>query len=48
MKIIVPAIPINLVTNLLLSLCVFLRRNQKQEFNFQLVGGLVMRNIYVF
>ena len=41
MKIIVTIIPTNLVANSLLSFFLGFHRNQKQETNFQQVGGLV-------
>ena len=48
-KIIVTRIPSYLVTNLFLSFFFFsLLTNQKQEFGFQQVGGLIMRDISVF
>ena len=47
MKIIVTIIPTSLVTNSLLFLSLFFRRN-KQESDFQQVGSLVTRNISVF
>ena len=46
MKIIVTVIPTDLVTNSPLS--IFFQRNEKQETNFQQVGGLVTRNIFVY
>ena len=46
MKIIVTIIPIDLVTNFILFL--FFLANQKQELDFQQVGGLVTRNTSVF
>ena len=48
MKITVTIIPTSLVRNSLLSLLLSFRRNQKQESNFQQVGGLVTRSISGF
>ena len=47
MKIIITIVPTNLFTNSLLSLFYF-PRNQKQESNFQQVGGPVKRNNSTF
>ena len=48
MNIIVTIIPTDLVTNShLSSFCLFFT-NQKQESDFQQVGGLITRNISVF
>ena len=48
MKIVATIIPTNLVKNLLSSLTLRFRRNQNLESNFQQVGGLIRRNIFVF
>ena len=48
MKIIVTIIATNIVTNLLLSIFFSFLTNQKQEYGFQQVGGLVRKNIFVF
>ena len=48
MKVIVTIIPSDLVTNLILSFFLFFLKSQKQESDFQQVGGLVTRNISVF
>ena len=45
MKIIVTIVPTNLVTKFGFISFLSFRRNQKQESNFQEVGGLVTRNI---
>ena len=45
-KIIAAIIPANVVTSFLSSL--FFQRNQKQEWNFQQVGGLLRRNSFAF
>ena len=47
MKIIVTIISTDIVTNRFILFLSFLR-NQKQESDFQQVGGLVTRNISVF
>ena len=48
MKTIVTIIPADSVANLLLSFLFSIFTDQKQESDFQQVGGLVTRNISVF
>ena len=48
MKIIVTIIPTSLVTSSLSSLFLSIHRNEKQESNFQQVGGLVTSNSFTF